>query len=358
MCPFFPLSYRTAKQWHPDKNPDNDKATEKFQKISEAYATLSDSKKRKMYDLYGAEGANAADHMNESSGSGSGGFHPDMGGSMNGGGAQAHHMSPEQAQTFFSSMFGDSDPFGGMLGGMKMGGMGGPANISFSSSMGGGPGGQTAFSQSFSSGPSGGSPFSMVFPQGGMPGMSDGFGNGIGGMVGTPRTSASQPRQYDAISPGTVVSLKGLINASDRNGDRGVVKQYIPQSGRYIVVLEDSDVTMGVKPQNLLQHVHVQIYSIMSQPELNDKSGTIITWNPNKERYNIYVMALKKVVSLKPGNVILEAGTVAQLTGLTSRPELNGKWGTVKEWIRESNKYDVQLSPHQTIRVKVENMRV
>ena len=69
-------------------------------------------------------------------------------------------------------------------------------------------------------------------------------------------------------------------------------------------------------------------------------------------------MALKKVVSLKPGNVILEAGTVAQLTGLTSRPELNGKWGTVKEWIRESNKYDVQLSPHQTIRVKVENMRV
>jgi hypothetical protein len=115
---------------------------------------------------------------------------------------------------------------------------------------------------------------------------------------------------------------------------------------------------MSVKASNLLQHVHVRLHDIQNQKELNGKTGTILAWNPSKERYNVYVMALQKVVSVKPGNVVLEEGTVAQLTGINSRPELNGKWGTIKEWIRDSNKYDVQLSPQHVIRIKVENVRV
>ena len=111
-----------------------------------------------------------------------------------------------------------------------------------------------------------------------------------------------------------------------------------------------------MKPENILQHVHVTIHDIQSQPELNGKKGTVITWCPKKGRYNIYVASLKKVVSLKPGNVVLETGVVARVNGLSSKPELNGKWGTIKDWIRESNKYDVQLSGNQIIRVKSENM--
>ena len=39
---------------HPDKNIDNkEKAEEVFKKITEAYSVLSDSDKRKRYDLYG-----------------------------------------------------------------------------------------------------------------------------------------------------------------------------------------------------------------------------------------------------------------------------------------------------------------
>ena len=48
-------SYRKlALKWHPDKNPNNKAAEEKFKKISEAYAVLSDAEKRKQYDNFGS----------------------------------------------------------------------------------------------------------------------------------------------------------------------------------------------------------------------------------------------------------------------------------------------------------------
>merc|ERR1712038_2022420 len=194
--------------------------------------------------------------------------------------------------------------------------------------------------------------------------MFGGPGMSMGGMPGGMASSAfssSAPApapSFDIIPNGTVVSLKGLVSKPERNGDRGMVKQYNRSKGRYVVVLEDSDGTMSVKASNLLQHVHVRIHDIKGQPELNGKTGTILTWIPSKERYNIYVSALKKAVSLKPANVILENGTVGQITGLQSKPELNGKFGTIKNWIRESNKYDVRVSSTNVIRIRVENLRV
>ena len=44
-------SYRKlAKQYHPDANPDNPSAAERFKEISESYSVLSDEDKRKQYD--------------------------------------------------------------------------------------------------------------------------------------------------------------------------------------------------------------------------------------------------------------------------------------------------------------------
>lgn len=41
---------RLAKQYHPDANPNNPAAAERFKEISEAHSTLSDADKRKQYD--------------------------------------------------------------------------------------------------------------------------------------------------------------------------------------------------------------------------------------------------------------------------------------------------------------------
>lgn len=44
---------RKAKKYHPDLNPGDDEAAEKFKELSSAYAILSDEEKRQMYDRYG-----------------------------------------------------------------------------------------------------------------------------------------------------------------------------------------------------------------------------------------------------------------------------------------------------------------
>ena len=44
---------KLAMKWHPDRNPDDPQAEERFKDVSEAYAVLSDEKKRQQYDQFG-----------------------------------------------------------------------------------------------------------------------------------------------------------------------------------------------------------------------------------------------------------------------------------------------------------------
>ena len=44
---------KLAKKYHPDSNPGNKAAAEKFKEVTEAYDVLGDEKKRKLYDQFG-----------------------------------------------------------------------------------------------------------------------------------------------------------------------------------------------------------------------------------------------------------------------------------------------------------------
>jgi molecular chaperone DnaJ len=84
---------KMALQFHPDRNPDDPEAEEKFKEASEAYSVLSDPQKRASYDRFGHAGLQSA---------AGGGFNPD---------------SFADFGDIFGDFFGLGDLFGGGGGG-------------------------------------------------------------------------------------------------------------------------------------------------------------------------------------------------------------------------------------------------
>ena len=92
---------RLAMKYHPDRNPGDAEAEQKFKECAEAYEVLSDAEKRKLYDQYGHEG-------------------------LRGRGAAAHDFSRMDVSDIFSmfnDIFGGGGGFGGFQGGRQRGGV-------------------------------------------------------------------------------------------------------------------------------------------------------------------------------------------------------------------------------------------
>ena len=94
---------KMAIQYHPDKNPGDKEAEEKFKEAAEAYSVLSDKDKRARYDQFG---------------------HAGMGGAA-GGSGYGPGMSMDDIFSMFGDIFGGGGGFGGFGGFSGFGGGGG-----------------------------------------------------------------------------------------------------------------------------------------------------------------------------------------------------------------------------------------
>src|SRR3954447_11025137 len=69
-------SYRKlAVKYHPDKNPGDKEAEEKFKELGEAYEVLADPQSRAAYDQYGHSAFDPRSRAGGGGGFGRGGFH-------------------------------------------------------------------------------------------------------------------------------------------------------------------------------------------------------------------------------------------------------------------------------------------
>jgi curved DNA-binding protein len=102
---------KLAVKFHPDKNPGNKQAEEKFKEITEANDTLSDPAKRKKYDQWGENYAHY-----DSAGAG-GGFNPYQQRSQ--GSSRQYQMNEDDFQNMFGGGGGFSDVFENIFGSTK-----------------------------------------------------------------------------------------------------------------------------------------------------------------------------------------------------------------------------------------------
>merc|ERR1712227_164103 len=192
----------------------------------------------------------------------------------------------------------------------------------------------------------------MFFSMGGMPGGMGGM-PGMGGMGGM---GGGRPvERCNVIKNGVNVIVQNLRSAAQHNGKQGVIESYDPRKERYTVQLQTQEV-IALKTSNFQQIVEgVRITGLGSKPQLNGTEGIIVGWNLSNSRYTVQNQ-FGEAMALQPKNVVVPNGTRVMIQNLNAA-QYNGKWGEVLEFAPVTGRYQVKIDKNQVLALKLENVK-
>jgi curved DNA-binding protein len=235
---------KLARKYHPDLNPNNKQAEEKFKEIQEAYEVLSDADKRRKYDQLGANWKNGAEFTPPPNWGG-GGFQ----GTINM--EDLFGRAGQQRSNAFSDFF--EMLFGGMGNAAGMGGFGGGAT---------GTGARTRTGRST---PRGEAETELTLP---LEQMHRGTQQKL-----TVRFDNTEKTIDVRIPPGARDGIKIRIPGGGPNGGDLYVRLHLEPHPRFTVNGDDTEVEIAISPWEAALGANVQVPTLDGTSDIRIPAG-------------------------------------------------------------------------------------
>ena len=190
------------------------------------------------------------------------------------------------------------------------------------------------------------------------------FGS-MGGPMGGMQGFGGQPLQRQrprypkhAIPKEMTVYIHGLKGASQHNGKTGTVKSFNENKERYTVDTDGGEERLSLKQSNLTQVLSgVIVTNVASRTEFNGQTGTICGYASDSGRYIVQLRSGQSM-GLVPAKVILPNGSRCVVHGLTSAAQHNGRRAIVKQYDAAAGRYVVETDRGSALKLRRDNVLV
>eukprot|EP00041_Stephanoeca_diplocostata_P012643 m.212114 g.212114 ORF g.212114 m.212114 type:complete len:306 (-) comp19034_c0_seq3:467-1384(-) len=163
---------------------------------------------------------------------------------------------------------------------------------------------------------------------------------------------------FDVIRNGVRVRLRGLKAASSAslNSRCGVIQAFDPAKRRYTVKIDDSDRTVALKIDNLLQLCKQVTVFDDADGAVKFSDAEIVDVDDTATTYTVRAPSQNAVQEVPCERLVLPNGTIVCIQGLTGSAALNGTWGKICGYDKDAGRYLVQVEQNKQLKLKRRNV--